>query len=188
MLPRSSASPAGIAASAPAPRACMARAIGSGDASSLNTPFSARRRFDTPSSASSPRVRSASRSAAVSGRLTSTTVVCAGSDKRCTVAAYNAFCFSSPASGPRQEAPPVESAMNSLHADGSVSRRSVWPVGAVSKITWSNSAVLSGYPSSLENSSNAAISTVHAPENCSSMLAMAAGGRIPRYGATMRSR
>lgn len=61
-------------------------------------------------------------------------------------------------------------------ADGSVSRRRVCPVGAVSKMTWSKSLVAVGSPSRRENSSNAAISRVHEPENCSSMLAIAAGG------------
>jgi hypothetical protein len=74
----------------------------------------------------------------------------------------------------------VEEEMNSSHAEGNVSRRNVWPVGAVSKMTWSNPAVAAGSPSNFENWSNAAISTVHAPENCSSMLWIAAAGRMPR--------
>ena len=84
--------------------------------------------------------------------------------------------------------PRVLSARNSLHAAGSSSRRSVWPVGAVSKTTWSNAVVVAGSPSSLANSSKAAISTVHAPDICSSMLRTAAAGSTPRNGATMRSR
>ena len=64
----------------------------------------------------------------------------------------------------------------------------MWPVGAVSKRTWSNSAVAAASPSSFENSSNAAISIVQAPENCSSMLRTEASGRTPRYGPTIRSR
>ncbi len=73
-------------------------------------------------------------------------------------------------------------------AAGSSSNRSVCPVGAVSKMTWSNWAVTASSPSSFENSSNAAISTVHAPESCSSMLATATAGSTPRYGPTTRSR
>jgi hypothetical protein len=52
--------------------------------------------------------------------------------------------------------------------------------GRVSKMTWSNARVASALPSNFENSSNAAISTVHAPDNCSSMLATAAAGSTPR--------
>ena len=78
--------------------------------------------------------------------------------------------------------------MNPVQAAGSWSKRSVCPVGAVSKIIWSNSLVAVGSPSSLVNSSKAAISTVHAPESCSSMLATAASGSTPRYGPTTRSR
>ena len=63
----------------------------------------------------------------------------------------------------------------------------MWPVGAVSKMTWSNSAVCSGVASTAVNSLNAAISTVHAPESCSSMLAIAESGSTPRYGPTARS-
>ena len=73
-------------------------------------------------------------------------------------------------------------------AAGSSSSRSVWPVGAVSKMTWSYSRVTSALPSSLVNSSNAAISSVQAPESCYSMLATALAGSTPRYGPTTRSR
>ena len=62
------------------------------------------------------------------------------------------------------------------------------PVGAVSKTTWSNEAVALASPSKRENSSNAAISSVQEPENCSSMLATAAAGNSDRYGPTIRSR
>ncbi len=144
------------------------------------TPLSASRWFSMPSSASSPRLRSASASAEGSGRLTSTIVVRAGSVSAANVASYSERCDSRPASGPRQEVPVVFVAMNSLHALGSRSSRSVWPVGAVSKITWSKPAVASGEPSSRANSSKAAISTVQAPESCSSMLATAVAGSRSR--------
>ncbi len=71
-------------------------------------------------------------------------------------------------------------AMKPVHALGSRSSRSVWPVGAVSKTTWSKRAVVAGSPSSFANSSNAAISTVQAPDSCSSMLASALSGSTPR--------
>ena len=78
--------------------------------------------------------------------------------------------------------------INPDHADGRVSSRSVCPVGAVSKITWSNTEVALASPKSRENSSNAAISSVQEPENCSSMLAIAVAGSCDRYGPTIRSR
>ena len=76
--------------------------------------------------------------------------------------------------------PVVFVSMNPDHADGRVSSRNVCPVGAVSKITWSNAAVAVASPRRRENSSKAAISSVQEPENCSSMLATAAAGsRLP---------
>ena len=46
-------------------------------------------------------------------------------------------CAARPARGPRHDALPAPLARKSVHAAGSSSRRSVWPVGAVSKTTWS---------------------------------------------------
>ena len=77
---------------------------------------------------------------------------------------------------------------NDDHAEGRDSNLSVCPVGAVSKMTWSNSAVAFVSPSKRENSSKAAISKVQEPENCSSMLLIAAAGNSFRYGPTIRSR
>ena len=61
----------------------------------------------------------------------------AGSASASTAALYCARCFSSPASGPRQEASPLPSSRKPLQAPGSCSMRMVWPVGAVSKMMWS---------------------------------------------------
>ena len=84
--------------------------------------------------------------------------------------------------------PVVFVSMKVFHAPGNESRRSVWPVGAVSKTTWSYSVAVSAEASTRVNSSKAAISIVHAPESCSSMRARAAAGSTPRYGPTTRSR
>ena len=65
---------------------------------------------------------------------------------------------------------------NSLQAEGSVSSRSVWPVGAVSNTTWSKSPATPVPARSAAKASKAAISTVQPPENCSSMLRIAASG------------
>ena len=180
-------SASGIDASASRPRRSSAMASGSSLRAS-NTAFTTRRWFRTPSAASSALVRAASESAERSGRVTSTIVVRVGSESASTVAWYSARCFSSPASGPRQLVPKALCSTNPVQAEGSVRSRSVCPVGAVSNRTWSNSAVAAGSPSSRANSSNAAISTVQAPESCSSMLFTAAGGRSSRYGPTTRSR
>jgi len=90
------------------------------------------------------------------------------------------FLPSKPESCPRQDAPCVLSPMKLLHADGSCSIRSVWPVGAVSKMMWSYSRCTSSSVMKPENSLNAAISMVQEPESCSSMLAMTDAGSLPR--------
>jgi hypothetical protein len=54
-------------------------------------------------------------------------------------------------------------------------------------MTWSNLAVSWGAARTAVNSLNAAISTVHAPDSCSSMLRTADSGSTPRYGPTARS-
>src|ERR1017187_486667 len=133
-------------------------------------------------------VRSASASAARCARLTRTSVVRAPSASEATAFSYTTRCFSKPDSGPRQELPVVLLSRNPFHAPGSDNKRSVCPVGAVSKRTWSKSVVASGWPSSLENSSKAAISIVQAPESCSSMPRTMASGSLPRYGPTSFSR
>jgi len=48
--------------------------------------------------------------------------------------------------------------------------RMVCPVGAVSKTIWSKSLRKAGFVNKPVNSSNAAISVVQEPDNCSSML------------------
>ena len=72
---------------------------------------------------------------------------------------------------------------------GNVISRRVWPVGAVSKMTWSKPAVAPGSPSSRENSSKAAISSrAGAGELFLHALAATASGSLPRYGPTSFSR
>ena len=93
-----------------------------------------------------------------------------------------------PASWPRHEVPVVFWLRYDVHALGSSSILSVWPVGAVSKMTLSYVWAISSDERSEANRSNAAISTVHEPLSCSSMLAMASSGRTPRYGPTTLSR
>ena len=88
-------------------------------------PVEISRTLPSPSCASSPRVRSASRSEEASGRATRTRVVCSASRSAALVAAYSSFCASSPASGPRHDVPPTLVSMKSDHAAGSSSRRSV---------------------------------------------------------------
>ena len=185
---RSPRNPTGSASRAVRPRASIATAVASLASRAWNTPFKISWTLATPSCASSARVRSASTRNERSGRATSTSVVCAGSRSASFDAAYRALCALRPDSGPRHDVPPTLASMNVDHAAGSSSSRSVCPVGAVSKITWSNAAVATLSPSSFENSSKAAISTVQAPESCSSMLATATAGNTPRYGPTTRSR
>ena len=88
-----------------------------------------------PVPASSSCVRAASRSVEAWARATSTSRVRSGSASAATAAWYWVRCFSSPASGPRQEASPLPSSRKPLQAPGNCSMRIVWPVGAVSKIT-----------------------------------------------------
>ena len=59
----------------------------------------------------------------------------------------------------------------SLHAAGKCNSRSVWPVGAVSKMTWSYGSISCGSASKRANVSNAATSTVQAPASFSSKRA-----------------
>ena len=100
-------------------------------------PFSARRWFRIPIAASSREVRAASASADWRGRLTRIIDVDAPFPSTSTAERYRLRCFSSPASGPRQEASPLSVSRNPDQAPGSWSSRIVWPVGAVSKMTWS---------------------------------------------------
>ena len=65
----------------------------------------------------------------------------------------------------------------------------VCPVGAVSKRTWSKSAVMSSRPeSSPVNSLNDAISVVQDPESCSAIATISFSGSSPRTGPMIRSR
>ncbi len=141
-----------------------------------------------PMAVSSSWVLATSASADGCARVTSTMRVRLPSPSASTAPAYCARCFSSPASGPRQEASPFPVVRNPLQAPGSCRRRIVWPVGAVSKTMWSYLPATPVSVSREVNSSNAAISVVHAPESCSSMPLTTASGRTPRTGPTIRSR
>ena len=136
-----------------------------------------------PKSASSSWVRETSLKADRWARETSTMRVWFPSASASTAALYWLCCFSRPAKGPRQEAPPGFSSMKLLHAPGSWSIRMVWPVGAVSKTIWSYSSRNAMSVRSAVNSSNAAISVVHAPDSCSSIPATTSSGSSPRTGS-----
>ena len=75
------------------------------------------------------------------------------------------------------------SLINPLHADGSASIRRVCPVGAVSNMIKSYFSAVSLSVINLENSLNAAISTVHEPDNCSSIFSITESGSFSLYGA-----
>ncbi len=64
----------------------------------------------------------------------------------------------------------------------------VWPVGAVSKRTWSYRDVRSSFVSRPVNSLNEAISVVQDPESDSVTERNSSSGIIPRSGPTIRSR
>ena len=137
----------------------------------------------TPSSASSPRVRSASASAVCSGRLTSISVVTVGRRARRDAGGVEVALRRRPASGPRQEVPEVLVSMKPLHARGQ--RQQAQGVargrGVEDDVVVARRSP-SGSPSSSANSSNAAISTVQAPDELSSMLATAVVGQQPAVG------
>ena len=152
------------------PKASMALAAASLGWLAWNTPLMARRWLPRPSSRSSSDVRAASCMGRGSGRVTSTTVVSAGLLSAASAALKRASCIFRPECGPRHDAPRSLSARKPLHALGRLSRRRVWPVGAVSNTTWSCVGFAAGsvsLASSAANSSNAAISVVHAPDSCS---------------------
>ena len=82
-------------------------------------------------------MRAASRSAALSARVTSTMAVRLGSASAAAPARKRSSCIFRPECGPRQEAPRSLPSRKPVQALGRLSRRRVWPVGAVSKMTWS---------------------------------------------------
>ena len=149
---------------------------------SLKKPWITNCWFATPKAASYSLVRAVSRSAAGSARETSMSVVrCRLASKR-TVSWYNCCCACKPAIGPWLGVNVVLLATNPDQADSRIKRRSVCPVGTVAKITWSYVHLAEASPSRRANLSNAAISRVHEPEHCSSILAIAVSGRRPRSG------
>ena len=109
-----------------------------------------------------------------------------GSVSAASAAANLACCSLRPEWGPRHDSLRGESSRKPVHARGKLSRRSVCPDGAVSNTMWSQP---SPSPASRPaNSSNAAISVVHAPASCSWSCEICAASQIPRYGAITRSR
>ena len=141
-----------------------------------------------PIASSSSCVRAASAKADAWARATSTMRVRCGSCSAATASAYTARCFSRPAIGPRHEASPWPTLRKSVQAPGSCSIRSVWPVGAVSKMMWSYLVRNSGWVSRSVNSLKEAISVVQEPESCSVIEAISAAGSSARTGPTIRSR
>src|SRR5690606_33562980 len=105
-----------------------------------------------------------------SGRVTSISVVCASFVNCATACLYTLRCGSRPFNGPRQDVPVVFSSKNVDHADGNCNKRRVWPVGAVSNTIVSYCFVYAPFVNSIANSLKAAISTVQAPDNCSSIF------------------
>ena len=130
-------SAAGNSARACVPKASMAQAMASLGSLAWNTPLTTRRWLCKPNSCNSCEVLAASWIAPVSGRVTSTTVVICGSLSASSAALKRSSCIFRPECGPRQDAPRSLPAKKPLQALGRLSRRRVWPVGAVSKMTWS---------------------------------------------------
>ena len=181
----------GIWPMASRPRRSMASATGSCPGwLARNTPLMARRWLASPRARSSTAVRAASCMGRGSGRVTSTTVVSAGLLSAARAALKRASCIFSPECGPRQEAPRSLPAKNPVQALGKLSRRSVWPVGAVSNTTWSKvwSASAPSLASRAANSSNAAISVVQAPESCSRTVARSSSVAVASSCASTRWR
>lgn len=130
-------------------------------ASSGISQLAARCRF--PLSARARPVRAGSASEFARGRAMRISRMCAPSDSPSTAAAWRGRCFSSPVSGPRQEASPHVSG-SPLRAPGSSRMRIVWPLGAVSKMIRSCAPVTAVPVNRAVNSSKAAISVVRAPD------------------------
>jgi len=138
-------------ANASRPRISSACAMGSVGSMATKIPLIISRWWVMPSAASSAAVRAASVSAEGSGRVTRITVVTDASANAARLARYNSRWLCSPDNGPRQDVPVLLVSMNVVQAAGSVSSRNVWPVGAVSKITWSKPAVVVGFARSAVN-------------------------------------
>ena len=130
-------STSGICANALCPCCSMAQATASSGLLAWNTPLTIKRWFDKPNSLNSLLVRAASNRALTSGRVMSSTLVCAGLLKAAKAWLKRVSCIFKPECGPRQDAPWSLPAKKPLHALGRLSKRKVWPLGAVSKITWS---------------------------------------------------
>ena len=146
-----------------------------------------------PRRASSAPARFVSAMDVASACSTNTNLVCHGSRSAASARSYLSLASAIAAAGPMQvwPAPDSASAMLFDHASGSSSRRTVWPVGAVSKITRSNASPLTGTRAGAAGSrksakrSNAATSAVQGPASCSSMTATICSGKIARIGASV---
>ena len=139
--PRKAAQACGRASRAARPRASMATAVGSLASCAWNTPLRISRTLPTPSWRSSLRVRSASvERRRIGTRDEDERRLCRIAQALRSTRRRAPCCALSPESGPRHDVPPTFVSMKLDHAAGSSSRRRVWPVGAVSKMTWSNAA------------------------------------------------
>jgi len=148
-----------------------------------------------PRRASSAPARRVSAIAVASGWSTKANRVNDWSRSAASARSYLTFASAIAAAGPMHvwPEPAADSAMLFDQASGSSSRRTVWPVGAVSKITRSNDSPPAGGAAGAVGSrksakrSNAATSAVHGPASCSSMTRTISGGKISRIGASVRS-
>ena len=153
----------GRPASRRAPRRCArssARATGSCRSVAVNTPLTNRRWLhDADRGQLRARALGLGQRRRARGARRATSVVVPPSAERREARLVERALRLQAGERPRHEVPVVFVAMKPVQAAGSLSSRSVCPVGAVSKITWSNRAVVAGSPSRPVNSSKAAIST-----------------------------
>ena len=143
-----------------------------------------------PSLPSSAIARRVSLMATASGCRTKVKIVAAGSRITAMVRSYLCLASWIAAAGPMQvwPLPWLAASMDWLHSAGSSSRRRVWPVGAVSKIT--TSKVLPSAAGTSRKSvkrSKEATSAVQGPLICSSITCTICGGKAARRGAMARS-
>ncbi len=166
------------------------------DASSAGTiPLTISSVVTMPRRASSAPARFVSAIAVASGWRTNAKRVRTGSRSAASARSYLTLASAIAAAGPMHVWPAPASASEMLldQASGSSRRRTVCPVGAVSKITRSKASPLVGTSAGAVGSrksakrSKAATSAVHGPASCSSMTATICSGKISRIGASVRS-
>ena len=139
-----------------------------------------RRWWTIPWARSSPEVRSASWSAARSGRVMSTRVVRWGSPRAASAAAKQSFSRVSPEWGPRHEAPVGVVAEEVAPGPGQAEQPEGMARGGGVEHHVIEALAPSLLPRSPANSSNAAISTVQAPDSSSRIFSTSASGTLPR--------